>query len=334
MRREDLSKVYRIPLNDQYSREKSIFSLECTLTHRIFRLLDIFTENDIVGIKLNDAIPDKDKKIPPEYYKMIATLLFNKNVSSVLCDTSHKYKDRIVNAAKYMHQIFKNGFSYLDTGIPFMMLDGANGKHETVIRVDQNSERNNLYFAGEINNLSGLIVTSLPRPHSLAGFKGALFNLGFGMASRRGKIKFSSMNPPQINSSRCYFCRKCLHECPTNAIYVNDRHVEINPDLCFDCGKCVDIAQYGGISYSWNATPEYFQDTILKYSESIFNTYRGKLLFINFIPDFSSSESTIFNEILVSKDPYAIDSETAKRIMTNGLLKLDKVKYKLETINY
>jgi iron only hydrogenase large subunit-like protein len=44
-----------------------------------------------------------------------------------------------------------------------------------------------------------------------------------------------------INSERCSECMNCVRICPTQAIRVHKKQVEVLNELCIDCGECINI---------------------------------------------------------------------------------------------
>ncbi len=340
-------KVYFIPLDTEYARGRELFSLQKVLSHRIYRLLEIFKSQEIVGIKI-DSSNKKERTLPD--HKMAATicsLLQSRQISPILCDSSDRYKNRETNAAKHMQMAFAKGFSHENTNTPFIMLDGANGKLEFNPKA---KTKNEISLAGEIDQLSGMITISHPIAHELAGFEGTLFTLGHGLASKKGKTCQHSSTIPRVNSSRCYYCRKCMHQCPVEAIYVTDRHIEIDSELCINCGQCVDIAQRDGIVYDWNATPEYFQEKVANYASAAYKRFTTKTLHINYLMSLPTtvSDEKIDIGILISKDPLAIDVATVKLLERNQInyptpiilqdrarqQNIGSKEYDLETIDY
>ncbi|WP_430934723.1 P-loop NTPase [Saccharicrinis sp. 156] len=55
---------------------------------------------------------------------------------------------------------------------------------------------------------------------------------------------------PQIDVTKCTFCRACAEYCAFNAIVVlpTARFAEVNPSLCHSCGACLEACQQGAIS--------------------------------------------------------------------------------------
>jgi len=331
--------VYYIPFEDSYSRDRGIFSLECVLTHKIVHFFDVFANNDILGIKINSSEEQGVTYHDHGYISVVSKLLHERNIYPVACDTSWKFRNRNVLASTHMKNMFNLGFSYQDIKIPFVMLDGVGGNSEICI---ESKEKNYVYLAGEMDDLNGVIFFSSTVHHPLAGFEGALYNMGFGLASKRGKIIQHSTSSPKVNSEKCYYCRKCLHQCPVGAIFVKDRHVEIDSDRCIDCGKCVEIAQYGGIVYDWDATPSYFQKNIAKYANGISNKLKKKMFFCNFVPKQESENNLSFVGILISMDPLAVDlatrdlicNEEKKQKIDMTTLFQSALKYKVGSLDY
>jgi MinD superfamily P-loop ATPase len=52
---------------------------------------------------------------------------------------------------------------------------------------------------------------------------------------------------PQVNLSRCTFCRRCAEVCVWHAIAVVGRKVLVFPELCHGCGSCTLICPEGAI---------------------------------------------------------------------------------------
>ncbi len=54
---------------------------------------------------------------------------------------------------------------------------------------------------------------------------------------------------PEIDKSKCTFCRKCAEWCEFNAISIVKSHgyAEVNASLCHSCGACLVACEYGAI---------------------------------------------------------------------------------------
>lgn len=71
------------------------------------------------------------------------------------------------------------------------------------------------------------------------------------MLELRDKLKRGEQIPPAvIDRDSCTNCKACLTQFGCPAMYIEDDHVEIKPNLCNGCGMCVDInvCKYGAIN--------------------------------------------------------------------------------------
>ena len=221
------SKVYQIPCDINHITESDIAALEIALTFRSFRLLDRFKSKKLIGLKLPESSETPDQSGTLTIASGFVNILKREEIQPFLCNTSNRYKERKANAVSELIRQFEIGFEYNKTSAPFIMLDGISGDYESVV-VNDAEHKDKVHIAGEVQNLNGLILLSVPKENRLSGLTGALSNLGTGLASKKGKILQYSMSKPKVDSDRCYYCRKCFHVCPVHAIKLKDRHVEID----------------------------------------------------------------------------------------------------------
>ena len=72
----------------------------------------------------------------------------------------------------------------------------------------------------------------------------------FSIEKARIKIKknYPSLEDPIIKAIFCVNCQKCVFECPTKALTVDEKKiVKHDPDKCIGCGKCVEICPFNAI---------------------------------------------------------------------------------------
>ena len=340
-----ISKVYHIP--PAKSLDASVSAMRSVLEHRAYHLFRSFYTKQLVGIHLSCKQPEKNKNILFPFIRDAASILKEKDTWAFICDTSNRHKNICSNALEQIETTCRDSLENLRDLLPFFMLDGINGNYEYIRR--GKGGKDDAYLAGELNNLDALVVFSVPYTHDLCGVSGALFSTGAGLASKRGKIKLYTQNKPRVNVAKCYACRRCLHECPVDAISMGNRHVVIDDDKCVDCGRCVEIARRCGISYNWNATPDHFIDMMLNHSAAAMNLIHDKVIFISIIPDAEKNDKA---ELLISRDPVALDSATLTLLKNNNLFNktslemmrrqisgaesagIGKSKYRMEDIAY
>ena len=108
---------------------------------------------------------------------------------------------------------------------------------------------------------------------------------------------------------KCYACRRCVRECPSHAIAIVEGHVVIDSRKCIKCGRCVEIAHYGGITYDWNAPPEHYSRSVAKHAKGVLAVLGQKVVCVNIIVSGDRNHGS-FAGAMVSQDPVAVDSAT------------------------
>ncbi len=95
----------------------------------------------------------------------------------------------------------------------------------------------NLYWSlvKNFDNDTLLVDCDVEEPDDLLFFKNAIL---------RSEVKVTQA-VPEINTSKCTYCRKCVEYCEYNAITVIPpvQYASIAPDLCHSCGACLYACQ-------------------------------------------------------------------------------------------
>ncbi|MBN2722481.1 MAG: DUF362 domain-containing protein [Deltaproteobacteria bacterium] len=310
------SRVFLIPLDTSETDDRTAFSLETVLAHRAYHLMEAFSDSELVGVKL-PYIEDKNQlNADLTILKALVNSLRKAGKNPFVCDTSSRHIDKKANAVEHMEIYHRKGISYETAGASFAMLDGISGGYEFVDTSPV--DKSKVFLAGELPNIDGLIIFSTPSPSGSSCCKGSIFNMGIGLASRKGKIQLYSKSGPQVNAKQCYLCRKCIYICPCGAISRGEKHVIINYDKCINCGKCVDLTRFGGISYKWDTSRDEFMRKMHLNARSVQNLMGKRLLFCHLIKKShysgdipcNSEEFSFKQAVLVSRDPVAIDQAT------------------------
>ncbi len=308
--------VFNIPAANP--KEDYAASMVNVLSHRAFRLLSAFLENQLVALKGSCGESPEEGARLAAYIKAAGLYLKQRKVSVFMCDTTNRHKDISSNALKQIEEARCQCFDELRDLFSFFMLDGINGSYEYVRKVRKLGGVE-VYLAGELPNLDGMFAVSAPFAHHRCGVAGALYSLGAGLASKRGKIKQHTMDKPKVRVERCYACKRCLKECPVKAIWMDGHHVAIDDDRCVDCGRCVEIAKRCGISYAWNATTDHFRRKVIEHAAGAMEVLKGRIVLANVLFDGKGR----LKRILISRDPVALDAATVEACRANGLFDPD-----------
>lgn len=310
--------VIFVPGYAQYVSGRDLLALETVLVHRTYKFLSCYKKQDLVAIKSCEHVPGR----VAEYTHNLARLLRQYGQSGFFCGTSNRHLDGDSNAIVCTQHDLKAQASH-DEVFPFRALDGLYGDYEISRKTHRRLDKD-VYLAGELDQLDGLILVAGIMPSDTTQPLGSLVNLGQGLAAKKGKIYQRTLDCPQVNVTRCYKCRRCVRVCPTHAITIEDNHVVIDSQKCIKCGRCVETASHGGITYHWNATPEHYNDLVVKHAQGVLALLKDRIICIHIIIRHDGDES-VFAGAMVSKNPVALDCATADFCEKEDLLPAEQI---------
>lgn len=305
--------VYFVPETAGREAESGVLSLENVLKHRMFHLLSRFREKDVVALKLCENHPAETSK----YICSIARLLNEKGITGFIAGTSRRHENRNDNGIVAAHSALCI-CNDLPEPFTYMPLDGIYGEHE-ITRKNDRRLGEDVFLAGELPNLDGLISISCILASSDNERAGSIVNLGHGLASKKGKIYQMTVSCPQVNVRKCYTCRRCVRICPTHAITIGKGHVVIDPGKCIKCGRCVEIARYGGIKYNWDADAGHYDTLVARHAKGVLDVLDNRVICINIVLE-PKGKHFRFAGAMVSCDPVAADSATVDFCVNNGFI--------------
>lgn len=295
--------VIHIPSYAQYAAQRDVLVLETVLAHRMYKFISRFKTNDVVGVKSCETEP----RLAAYYARALVRMLMQKGQAAFLCGTSNRHMDCKSNAVVCTQNETRTQGG-AEEAIPYIALDGLYGEHEISRKTTRVLERN-VYLAGELPNLDGVISVSCLAPSRRAEAGGSIVNLGQGLASKKGKIYQRTTRCPQVNVKKCYKCRRCVRQCPVQAITISEGHAVIDPRKCIKCGKCVEVAHHGGITYDWDATPEHTHEAVVRHAKGVLAVLPDTVVCINVVMC-DTHDSRVFAGAMVSQDPVAVDCAT------------------------
>jgi hypothetical protein len=116
----------------------------------------------------------------------------------------------------------------------------------------------------------------------MAGFGGAIKNIGMGLGSRAGKLAMHSNIRPKI-SKKCNGCGICIQSCNAKAISLINGKSEINPDKCGGCAMCIAVCPQGAILIPWaSESSDELQKKIVNYASAVTGLF-DNMIFINIL---------------------------------------------------
>jgi uncharacterized Fe-S center protein len=280
----------------------------------LFPKISPVKKGDIVAIKIHPGEYGNTTYVRPVIIKTIVDLVKEAGGIPFVTDTTVLYKSRRFNAVEVIETAAANGFTHASMGAPIICADGLSG--EDSVKVIIAGERlKDITVASAIANADSMIMISHCKGHPASGFGGAIKNLGMGCVDKVGKAKIHSPGIPEINTTKCVGCGKCLDYCPWDVITIENEKATIDKSKCKGETSCMSACKYNAIE-----TPDNyfipFQEMLAEASIGPVKALDSKIGYINWIFDltpgcdcfnFSAPAFTGDIGILASNDPVAID---------------------------
>jgi len=308
------------------SRKTTLDKLASLLDHA--GLGEKIREKDLVAIKLHFGEKGNTTFVRPIFIRKIVDRIKEFKGKPFLTDTNTLYRGSRGEAVSHLTTAGLNGFTETVVDAPLLIADGLRGNSAVPVRIDKPIFET-VSIAHAVFMADSLIGVAHFTGHELAGFGGALKNLGMGCASREGKLSQHSNISPRVKERACQGCELCLAWCPQEAISFHlselkggeDKRVAaIDPEKCIGCGECILACPSEAIQIQWNQAIPLFQKKMVEYAYGAVQKKKGKALYVNFLTQISPacdcyaySDIPIVNDIgiLSSGDPVAIDQASA-----------------------
>lgn len=176
----------------------------------------------------------------PNYAKVVADYVKELGGRPFLTDCNTLYVGSRKNALDHLDTAYVNGFSPLQTGCHVIIADGLKGTDETIVPVNGEYVKE-AKIGHAIMDADVFISLSHFKGHEMAGFGGAIKNIGMGCGSRAGKMEQHCDGKPSVNQSGCIGCGSCQRICAHGAPVIKNGKAAINHDKCVGCGRCLAV---------------------------------------------------------------------------------------------
>jgi len=285
-------------------------------TEEINKSIQIMLENikpDFKGdlpLKVHFGEKGNNTFIEPKNFQSLISYFKKNNINPFYIETNVLYKGERTKKEDHIRLAKEHGFNDLD----IVIADGEIGEEYREVEINKKHFKK-CKIAKEIVKAKQMVVISHFKGHALAGFGGALKQLGMGCAARGGKLDMHSNSKPIINPLKCKKCGTCVNSCPTGAINLT-LIPTIDPTKCIGCAKCIAVCPYGAMKVNWVSTlPKTFNEKLAEYAYA--STVKKKILYISFLLNITKEcdcvgkdQKTIAKDIgiLISYDPVAIDN--------------------------
>ncbi|MFH0798739.1 MAG: DUF362 domain-containing protein [Pseudomonadota bacterium] len=273
----------------------------------------VIRAGDLAAIKMHFGEKNNNGYIRPELVRPIIGMIRRCKASPFLTDTNTIYRGSRSNAVDHLAVAAEHGFSQTRLQTPVIIADGLKGDDYEEVEIEGKHFKS-VKIATAILKADAIVALSHFKGHLLAGFGGAIKNMGMGCGARIGKFEMHSGVAPEVALDLCTACGQCVAACGQDALSIVDGKVHLDVARCAGCGECVVVCDYRALNVVWQKETADVQERFAEYAAG---GARGKRAFyLNFLNHItpncdcmSSKEEPIAPDIgiLASADPVAID---------------------------
>lgn len=187
----------------------------------------------------------------PNYAKVVADYVKELGGKPFLTDCNTLYVGSRKNALDHLDTAYANGFSPLQTGCHVIIGDGLKGTDEALVPVNGEYVRE-ARIGQAVMDADIVISLNHFKGHEMAGFGGALKNLGMGCGSRAGKMEQHCEGKPFVKEKYCIGCGACGRICAHGAPVLSNGKATIDHEKCVGCGRCLAVCPKDAIKASFS----------------------------------------------------------------------------------
>ncbi len=241
---------------------------------KVERLCDALNLKKVVkkgepcGIKLHFGEYGNNTHLNPGFVRRVVNKVSAAGAKPFLTDSTTLYSGMRNNAVDHLKVAYLHGFTPAVVDAPVIIADGLFGENGVPVRIDCKHFAE-VYIADVIDRAPSLVVLSHFKGHEMAGFGGALKNIGMGCGSRAGKMEMHSEGKPYVSQEKCIGCGMCTKVCAHNGTSVTDHKAFINQENCVGCGRCIGVCPKDAIEPTFGKSNDVLNYKMAEYSKAV-----------------------------------------------------------------
>lgn len=215
-------------------------------------------DNKFVAIKMHFGELGNLGFLRPNYAKAVADVVKELGGKPFLTDCNTLYVGSRKNALEHLYCAWENGFTPMTVGCPILIGDGLKGTDDVEVPVNGEYVQN-AKIGRAIMDADVFISLNHFKGHEMAGFGGAIKNIGMGCGSRAGKKEQHHNGQPSVHQDKCVGCKSCMKECANQGLVFDEttRKMHIVTENCVGCGRCIGACNFDAIDFSsWAAVKD------------------------------------------------------------------------------
>lgn len=204
----------------------------------------------------------------PNYARVVADYVKELGGKPFLTDCNTLYVGSRKNALDHLETAYLNGFSPYQTGCHAIIADGLKGTDETLVPINGEYVKE-AKIGHAIMDADVFISLTHFKGHEMAGFGGALKNIGMGSGSRAGKMEQHCDGKPGVDEALCIGCGACQRICAHDGPQINNKKAKIDQNKCVGCGRCLAVCPKDAISANFSDSIKVLNYKIAEYSLAV-----------------------------------------------------------------
>lgn len=270
---------------------------------------------ELVAVKVHFGERGNTAFVAPHFVRAVADKVKEQKAKPFVTDANTLYVGSRSNSVDHLETAARHGFTSETLGCPVLIADGLRGGSYIEAGVG-GAHFKTVKLAHELARADAIVCVTHFKGHELAGFGGAIKNLGMGGGARAAKLAMHSDVAPRIKADRCIACGKCAANCPPGAITIC-KHAVIDPKQCIGCGSCIVVCPARAVRNGWDSGSRLMQEKMVEHLAGFARMKPGKIAYFNFIMNVSPACDCYGHAgnpivpdigICASLDPVAVDA--------------------------
>jgi len=195
-----------------------------------------------IPLKVHFGEKGNNTYIEAKNFDGIVAYLEKNKVESCFMETNAIYSGQRMTKEKHIQLAKEHHF----TKLPVVIADGELGENYKEVEINKKHFQK-CKIGSEIIKPKQMIVLSHFKGHMLAGFGGAIKQLGMGCSARGGKLEQHVDAKPFIIPFKCKKCNVCLKHCPVEAINTKGFFYKIDKGKCIGCAACIAVCPHKSV---------------------------------------------------------------------------------------
>ena len=222
-----------------------------------------------VAVKMHFGEPGNLAYLRPQYAKVVCDYVKRLGGRPFLTDCNTLYVGRRKNALEHLESAYQNGFNPFQTGVQAIIADGLKGTDDLAVPVEGGEYVKEAKIGRALMDADIVISLTHFKGHEMAGFGGALKNLGMGGGSRAGKMEMHNAGKPYVKQDLCVGCGMCAKECAHGAPIVKNGKCTIDESRCVGCGRCIGVCPKDAIATHNDEANDIMNCKIAEYTKAV-----------------------------------------------------------------